>query len=55
MNKRKQLWDLCQKFINDQRISCAESIYQCDWVSENSPEFIEQVCEIIGYYEYRDE
>jgi hypothetical protein len=42
---------LVKKFINDNTIHCAESVYQTDWVAENSLEFIESLCEVVGYYE----
>ena len=42
---------LCLKFINDQKIDCAETIHQTDWVIENAYEFIEDICEIVGYAE----
>ena len=45
---------LCEQFIQDQRISCAESVYQTDRVIENAYEFIEGVCAIVGYYEDPD-
>ena len=48
-DSRDKLWELCQKFITDQRISCPESVYQCDWVIENAYVFIEEICNIVGY------
>ena len=41
---------LVKKFIEDNTIICAESVYQTDWVVENSLEFIESLCEVVGYY-----
>lgn len=49
------LWGFCQQFIKAQRISCPESVYQSDRVILNAYEFIEGVCEIVGYYEYEEE
>lgn len=49
------LWHFCVKFVEDQRISCAETVYQCDWVIENAYEFIEKVAERVGYFEYPEE
>lgn len=43
------LFDLCQKFIRENRISCPETIYQMDHVIEHACEFIHDVCEIVGY------
>ena len=53
VNTRK-LVDHCAQFIQDQRISCAETVYQTDRVIENAYEFIEGVCDIVGYYEDPD-
>lgn len=41
--------EICRRFIADQEITCPETIYQTDRVIENAPEFIEQICELIGY------
>ena len=53
------LWAVCEKFILDQKISCAEIVYQTDRVIENAYEFIEDVCDVVGYgpppYEPDDE
>ncbi len=49
------LWNVCKKFVNDQEIGCAETIYQCDWVIENAYEFIQEVCEIVDYKPYEDD
>jgi GTP-dependent phosphoenolpyruvate carboxykinase len=45
----KSLHDHCVKFIQSQRITCAETVYQSDRVIVNAYEFIEGVCEIVGY------
>lgn len=42
---------IVKKFVEDNNISCPETIYQCDWVIENAYEFIEQLCEAVGYVE----
>lgn len=52
---QKQLWETCQKFIQDLGISCPESVYQSDRVSLNSLEFIEKVCGIVGYVQIQEE
>lgn len=49
-----ELLKLCQNFIRDQRIACAEDVYQTDRVIENAYEFIEEICEIVGYVEDED-
>lgn len=46
---KSELWKLCQKFIEDNNITCKETIHQCDWVSLNSYEFIEEICKLVGY------
>src|SRR5579872_5722230 len=48
-NKKQELWDLCQKFIKDNTITCAETIGQTDHVIENAYDFIEEICQIVGY------
>ena len=48
------LEQFCRGFIEAQRISCAETVYQTDRVIENAYEFIEGVCERVGYYKGDD-
>jgi predicted nuclease of restriction endonuclease-like RecB superfamily len=50
----KALMKLCEKFIEDNEISCPESVYQCDHVIEHGYEFIKKVCEIVGFYKHKD-
>ncbi len=50
-----ELYDLCKDFIKDNEIGCEEDIYQSDRVGANALELIEQICEILGYYEPEDE
>ena len=45
------LWNKCLEFVEAQQIGCLETIYQTDWVIENAYEFIEDVCDIVGYKE----
>ena len=49
------LWNKCLEFVESQRISCAETIYQSDRVIENAYEFIEDVCDIVGYIDEYEE
>ncbi len=42
-------------FIDAQNITCAETIYQTDRVIENAYEFLERLCDIVGYKESDDE
>lgn len=53
--QKEALWEAVTRFIDEQRISCAEAIAQNDDVITNAYEFIEELCEIVGYYEYDDE
>lgn len=46
-----ELHALCLKFINDQKITCAETVFQSDRVIENAYEFIRKICDIVGYAE----
>ncbi len=46
-----ELFDLCREFIKENKIDCSETIYQTDRIVENSLEFIESICELIGYHE----
>jgi hypothetical protein len=46
-----ELFDLCREFIKENKIDCSETIYQTDRIVENSLEFIEAICELIGYHE----
>lgn len=49
------LWDHAKKFISEQNIHRAETIYQTDRVIENAYEFIEGVADIVGYHDDGDE
>lgn len=55
MTSKTELWKLCEKFIEDNAISCPEAVHQTDWVIQNAYELIEQICEIVGYKEQEDE
>jgi hypothetical protein len=49
-----KLYNLCYWFIQDNKISCPESISQCDWVIENAYELIQNICDIVGYHKYEE-
>lgn len=49
MTPEQRLFAVAQRFIQQQNIFCPETIYQSDRVIENAYEFIEQVCNIVGY------
>jgi len=46
----RALWGLCEKFVRDNQISCAESVYQNDHVIENGYELIAKICGIVGFH-----
>lgn len=41
---------IIERFIDKNEIGCAETIYQSDRVIQNAYEFIEELCELAGYY-----
>lgn len=55
LHKQIMLWNICEQFIEKQRIGCAETVYQSDRVIKNASEFIEEICETVGYYEDEEE
>lgn len=50
-----ELFDLCKDFIKDNKISCAEDIFQRDSIEANALDLVEQICDIIGYHEEDEE
>ena len=55
MTPEQQLFALCQQFITRMNIQCPETIYQTDRVIENAYEFIEEICNVVGYVASEDE
>jgi len=53
--RRAILWELCEDFMKEQRITCSETIHQSDRVIENAYEFIDEICTLIGYPEHVEE
>jgi hypothetical protein len=49
------LWELCRKFIDDNKITCEETCFQSDRVIENSLDLVYQICEIVGYAEREED
>lgn len=47
--KKDALYSLCEKFIEDNGITCSETIYQTDWVIQNAYSLIQDICDTIGY------
>lgn len=52
---KEELLQLCSDFIQDNDITCAETIAQTDRVIQNAYEFIEHICNIVGYAKRDDE
>lgn len=44
-----ELLEATKQFMNAQKITCEETIYQSDRVIENAYDFIAELCEIVGY------
>lgn len=53
--KKDKLWKLCEEYIDKQDIICPESVYQSDRVILNAYDFIEKICDIVGYKEYNED
>lgn len=49
--KKIQLMELCQRFIDENDIYCPETVAQTDHVIVNAYDFITEICEIVGYKE----
>ena len=52
---RDELLEVCMKFIQDNQINCRENIYQSDRVVLNAQEFIERICDVVGYYDVEED
>lgn len=52
---RKALYALCERFVVDNGIHCPETIWQMDHVIGNAYEFIEEICNTIGYASMKEE
>jgi len=48
------LWKLCAKFVEDNNITCAETVYQSDRVIRNAYMFMHEVCEMVGFVDHED-
>jgi len=49
MTKEQELFKLCTKFIEDNKISHAEQVYQNDKLVTKYYQFVESICDIVGY------
>lgn len=45
-----KLWESCQAWIEQNKPSSAESIYQVDSITVSLPGLAEMICDIVGYY-----
>ena len=52
---KDELLQVCLDFINENGISCPEAIYQSDRVILNAQEFIEKICDLVGYCEVEED
>lgn len=52
---RRKLYALCSDFIMENGIHCPEDIAQVDHIIANAYDFLEEMCELIGYAEFTDE
>ena len=48
--ENSKLANHCKSFIKDQKVRCPEDVWQSDKVIENAYEFIEGICNIVGYF-----
>jgi hypothetical protein len=55
MSVQKDLFRVVVRFIEKNNIHCAETIYQSDHVIQNAYEFIEELCDIVGYTKTEDD
>jgi hypothetical protein len=45
-----KLWNTCRKFVDEYKPSCPESICQVDEISLACGDFVEEICDCVGYY-----
>lgn len=51
-----QLWALCVSFIEEKELSCGEAVYDSlDQYDSDTHPFINDICNMVGFYEYLDE
>jgi hypothetical protein len=55
MTKEQELFKLCSKFIEDNNISWAEQVYQNDRLVTQYYQFVESICDIVGYQATNEE
>ena len=52
---KDDVYNEVKKFIDDNNISCKETIYQTDRVITNAYEFIQTLCNLVGYKKFEEE
>lgn len=52
MVQQQKCFELCRKFIDENEIGSGEAVYQSDHILEKAPEFIVELCELLGYYQF---
>jgi hypothetical protein len=53
--QKDELLQICIDYIYENQISCSEVIYQSDRIILNAQEFIERICDVVGYCEVEEE
>jgi len=53
--QKDELLQICIDYIYENQISCSEVIYQSDRIILNVQEFIERICDVVGYCEVKEE
>lgn len=53
--KKDQLWQLAERFIDINDIFSSENVYQSDNVIEEAYDFLDNMCEIVGFKPYEEE
>lgn len=52
--KESRVIELVKKFIEDNKITSPETIYQTDRVWEAAPDLVKDLCDIVGYQQCYD-
>lgn len=52
---KKKPKQVIKEFVEKYQIGCSEAIYQRDIIAENALQLIEELIEIVGYYEEKDD
>lgn len=55
LRKEEKLLALCEQFVQDNKISCEDAVYQSDRVMENATDLVADICRIVGYWEWDED